>query len=191
MRPVLNEAYELERLEVTSPERVDYSNTWLINGPSGLAEINIDPEFGVMPTSDQLLIAIICTLWQYPAPMYTSQKRQAEQDLGRTFFVSGERGMPEDLALTTDTLSLHSSFPKGNRVARDVLASLGEAIERLLPVILVERINLVTDDIIDRIEYRIDPAIVEWCNSGAERWIAITREGRDSPWIGVRAASSD
>ncbi len=161
VRPVLNKAYKLERLEEISPERADYSSIWLINGPSGLAEINIDPDFGVLPKRDQILIGINCTIWQYPATNCTSLKRQAEKDLGRTFFVPGERGMPEAIALATVTLSVHSNFPKENRMSRDVLSSLGEAILRLLPLTRMERINLVTGDVIDRVEHPIDPSIVE------------------------------
>lgn len=186
VRPILNKAYQLERLEATSPEQVECWNVWLINGPSALAEIKIDPEFGVMPKSDQLLVAIRCNLWEYPAPRYTSAKRLAEQDLGRRFLVPGERGMPEDVALATDTLSLHAGFPNENHVAQKTLATLGDGILKLLPVARMERINLATGDVIDRVEHRIDPAIVEWCNSGEGRWVAVVREKRHSPWIGVR-----
>ncbi len=189
VRPVLNDAYKLERLETTTPEQIDYWNAWLINGPSALAEVSIDPEFGVLPNSDQILVAISFSLWQYPAPRYTSQKRQAEADLGRTLFVPSERGMPEDIALATDTLSLSASFPKENHVVREDLAALGEAIEKLLPATQMECINLVSGDVIDRVEHPVDPAIVEWCSYGNNRWVAVTREKPNSPWVGIRPAN--
>jgi len=151
--------------------------------------LDIDPEYGVMPKSNQLVIAMNFSSWQYPASKYTSQLRQAEEELGRTFFVPGERNMPNEIALATDSLSLQASFPNEDQIKRDALSRLGDAISQELPVTQLERIDLATGKHIDYIYRPIDPVIVKWCNSGADRWTAVIREQRNGPWIGVRPAS--
>lgn len=186
VRPVVNDANKLERLEATTPEQIDYRHAWLITGASGMAEINIDPEFGVLPAPDQLVVEIQFSPWQFPVPRFTRLTRHAETDLGCTLFVPGERGMPEDIALTTDTLSMNSRFRKSDEVTRNQLAELGEAISRLIPPTNLERIDLKTGSPIDYVDRPIDPVIVDWCNSAENRWISITRNDRDGPWIGER-----
>lgn len=186
VRPVVNGANKLERLEATTPEQIDYRQAWLINGASALAEIKIDPEFGVLPNSDQLVLEIQFSPWQFPAPRYTGLTRHAETDLGRTLFIPGERGMPQDIALTTGTLSMNSRFRKNDEVTRHQLAALGDAISRLIPPTNLERIDLKTGSLIDYVDRPIDPVIVDWCNSAENRWVSITRKERDGPWIGER-----
>ncbi|MEP0248111.1 MAG: hypothetical protein ABJD83_09195, partial [Roseobacter sp.] len=102
VKPITNDKFKLERLELTTPERIDTSSVWLIDGPSLLTEIDINPEDGILPKSNQLQVSIAFSSWQYPAPKYTSQLRQAEEELGQTFFVPGERNMPNEIALATD-----------------------------------------------------------------------------------------
>jgi hypothetical protein len=53
----------------------------------------------------------------------------------------------------------------------------------------LERIDLATGKHIDYIDRPIDPVIINWCNSSADRWTAVIREQRNGPWIGVRPAS--
>lgn len=189
VKPITNNKFKLERLELTTPERIDTRHVWLIDGPSLLTEIDINSEDGILPKSNQLQVSIAFSSWQYPAPKYTSQLRQAEEELGQAFFVPGERNMPNEIALATDALSLSASIPKEDQVKRDALASLGEMISQQLPVTQLERIDLTTGKHIDYIDRPIDPVITNWCNSSADRWTAVIREQRNGPWIGVRPAS--
>ncbi|MEP0407177.1 MAG: hypothetical protein ABJD74_08210 [Roseibium sp.] len=109
--------------------------------------------------------------------------------MGQTFFVPGERNMPNEIALATDALSLSASIQKEDQVKRDALASLGEMISQQLPVTQLERIDLAKGKHIDYIDRPIDPVIINWCKSSADRWTAVIREQRNGPWIGVRPAS--
>ncbi|TCS48220.1 hypothetical protein EDD52_1574 [Primorskyibacter sedentarius] len=190
VKPVTNEKFKLERLELTTPERIDTLSVWLIDGPSLLTDIETSPEDYVLPSKDQLQISISFSSWQYPAPKYTSQQREAEKELERKFYVPGEKNMPKDIELATDGISLSACFPKEDQTTKNALTRLGEAIAQLLPLTSLERIDLATGDPIDVIKRPIDPVILDWCNSGEDRWVAIIREKRHSPWIGVRPATS-
>lgn len=189
VKPITNDKFKLERLELTTPERIDTLHVWLIDGPSLLTEIDVNPEDGVLPNSNQLQISIAFSSWQYPAPKYTSQLRQAEEELGQTFFVPGERNMPNEIALATDGLSLSASFPTEDQIKRDVLANLGRTISQQLPTIKLERVDLATGKPIGYIDKQLDPVIADWCTSSMDRWVAVIREKRNGPWIGVRPAS--
>lgn len=189
VKPITNDKFKLERLELTTPERIDTLHVWLIDGASLLTEIDIDPEDGILPKSNQLQVSIGFSSWKYPAPKDTRQLRQAEEALGQTFFVPGERSMPNEIALATDDLSLSASFPREDQVKRDALASLGEIISQQLPTTKLERVDLATAKPIDYIDRQLDPVIANWCNSSADRWVAVIREKRNGPWIGVRPAS--
>lgn len=191
VKPVRNDRYRLERLELTTPEGIDTLNVWLVDGPALLTEIEHRPEEGVMPRSDQLKISIIFSSWQYPAPIYTSPLRQAVEDLGRKYFVPGECNMPKEMELATDSLSVTASFATGDQAKRDALASLGDAISRQLPMSRLERVDLATGDVVGEIERPIDPVILRWCDAGSDRWISITREHRSGPWVGIRPARTD
>lgn len=81
-------------------------------------------------------------------------------------------------------------IPKEDQSTKNALTRLGEAITQLLPMTSLERIDLATRDPIDVIKRPNDPVILDWCNSGEDRWVAIIREKRHSPWIGVRPAKS-
>lgn len=189
VKPITNNKFMLERLELTTPESVDNSHVWLIDGPSLLTEIDTSPEDYILPKSDQLQISINFSSWQYPNPKYTSQLSQAETDLGRTFFVPGEKNMPKEIELATDALNLSASFPKEDQLKREGLAKLGEAISQQLPMTKLERVDLATGHSISCIDKPLDPVIANWCNSGTDRWVAVIREERNGPWIGVRPAN--
>lgn len=190
VKPVTNEKFKLERLEFTTPERIDTLSVWLIDGPSLLTDIEISPEDYVLPSKDQLQISISFSSWQYPAPKYTSQQREAEKELKRKFYVPGEKNMPKDIELATDSISLSACFPKEDQTTKNALTRVGEAIAQILPLTNLERIDLATREPIDVLKRPIDPMILDWCNSGEDRWVAIIREKRHSPWIGVRPAKS-
>lgn len=189
VKPIISKEYKLERLEPTTPERIDTSYVWLIDGPSLMTEIDTSPKEYILPKADQLQISIHFSSWQYPSPMYTSRLSQAVEELGRTFFVPGERNMPKELELTTDSLSLGARFPKEDQGKRDALTRLGKTISQQLPVTTLERVDLATGNSIDRFDTPLDPVIVNWCNSGVDRWVAIDRENRNAPWIGLRPAN--
>jgi len=189
VKPVTNDKFMLERLELTTPESVDNSHVWLVDGPSNLNDIDTSPHEHILPKSDQLQISIDFPSWQYPDPMYTSQLHQAETDLGRTFFVPGERNMPKEIELATAAMNLSASFSTEDKIKRDGLANLGEEISQQMPITILERIDLATGRSIDYIDRPLDPVIVDWCNSGADRFVAIIREKRSAPWIGVRPAN--
>jgi hypothetical protein len=186
VKPITNDQFKLERLALTNPTRIDTTNIWLIDGPSRLSEINTNPEDYILPKLDQLQISISFSSWKYPAPKYTSQLGLAEEELGRTFFVPGERNMPKEIELTYDSLSFSASFRKEDQYARGALESLGEAISQQLPVTSLERVDLVTGKTLGQIDRPIDPVVVEWCSTSADRWLSIMRDTRNGPWIGVR-----
>ena len=186
VKPVTTEEFKLERLDLTTPELIDTLNVWLIDGPSLLTDIDTSPEHYVLPSKNQLQISISFPSWQYSAPKYTSQKRAAEKDLEQTFYVPGEKSMPKEIELPTDGMGLSTCFLKEDQTTRNALTRLGEAIAQLLPVTSLERIDLATREHIGVIKRPIDPVILDWCNSGEDRWVAVNRETRDSPWIGIR-----
>lgn len=188
VKPITDDKFKLERLELTTPERIDTLSVWLIDGPSLLIDIETSPADYVLPSKGQLLILISFSSWQHPAPKYTSQQREAEKELERTFYVPGQKNMPKEIELATDSIILCTCFPKEDQTTRNALTRLGEAIEQQLPLTSLERIDLATGEPIGVIKRPIDPVILDWCNSGEDRWVSILREKRHSPWIGVRPA---
>lgn len=58
--------------------------------------------------------SLLANIWLQATPIKIAKLKQT---WGGTFFVPGARGMPEDIALATDTLSLSVNFPEEDLVA--------------------------------------------------------------------------
>ncbi|GIT93321.1 hypothetical protein JANAI62_37280 [Jannaschia pagri] len=187
VKPEPHEGLVLDRVELTTPEKLDTASVYLIDGPSLLTDIEVSPGEGILPKSGQLQISASFSSWQYSLEHHMALLPMAEKELGQTFYVPGkQKDLPKEIELITDSLNMSASFTKDDETTRGKLASLGEAISQLIPPTNLERIELETGNRIDYIDRPIDPVVVEWCKSGQNRWISIMRENRNGPWIGVR-----
>ena len=188
VKALTDDEFKSKRLELTSPRQVDVFNVWLIDGPSSLAEIESGPGDYVLPKTGQLTIAIHYSPWRYPGPRYEKHADRAERELGRPVIVAGDRKMPKEFELTTDFIMLRTHFSKEDHLKRDALTKLSEAISAHLPVTKLERVELATGNSIGTFDRPIDPVIVDWCNSGPDRWVGIEGGRPNTHWIGVRPA---
>jgi len=187
VRPEPHEGLVLNRVELTTPEKIDTSSVHLIDGPSLLTDIEVSPGAGILPKSGQLQISASFSSWKASLQRHMAFERMAEKELGQIFYVPGkQKDLPKETELITVGLNMSASFQKYDEATRSKLASLGEAISQLIPPTNLERIELKTGNRIDYIDRPIDPVVVDWCKSGENRWLALTREGRNGPWIGVR-----
>ena len=66
VKPVVNDAFKLERLELTVPEQIDTFDVWLVDGPSVVTDIATTPEDYVLPNNDHLQNSLGFASWKYP-----------------------------------------------------------------------------------------------------------------------------
>ena len=65
------------------------------------------------------------------------------------------------------------------------LSVLGDALKAELPEAGLKQVNLDTDQVVATFTRPLDPALYQWCKSGPNRWLEVTRESGDGPWLGV------
>ncbi|RBW58930.1 hypothetical protein [Ruegeria sp. A3M17] len=185
VRPVLDEKFKLKELAEVTADVTDDA-VWLIDGAKSVADIKTSPGRYVLPTEGQLQIYLGSVLWKWPRPRNSSRGCElASQDLGRKLIVAGLRGMPKDEEVAFSSFQISAQFPTSDSVARAGLSALGDALKAVLPEVGLKQVNLDTDQVVATFTRPLDPALYQWCKSGPNRWLEVTRESRDGPWLGV------
>lgn len=187
VQPALDQNDRIEKLVSVTPEDADGYNVYLVEGTTSAADIDFKPEGDVLQKPAQLLIELGFGLWKHPQPYCSSMllDRAAEQ-LGRTPIQAGIVGMPGGQGIAHSTFRLRAAFPTNNSEMRAQLADLGDVLKRCLPITHLERIDLKTGQSVSELHRPLDPRLRDWCWKGPDRWISLTRDGPNGPWLGVR-----
>lgn len=187
-----DEKYRLKRLvEVDASSVADHS-VWLIDGAESISEIETSTSRYILPKLGQLQLSINFDLWKRPKPYYSSMGlERASKELGRTLIEAGIRGLPEEDEIAYSTFRLTTEFPSSDELWRERLDGLGNRLQQFLPPTKLERVELDTGNVLSDLVRPLDPALVEWCEGGEDRWISILRDHRDGPWLGLRPAKRD
>jgi hypothetical protein len=184
-----NDRYEIERLIEVNPDEIKGHSIHLVVGSFSPKEIATGPLNEFLLKEGQWEIIANFPLWQFPEPRYTSHGQvAASKELGRDLIEVGMRGMPKGAELAVSYLTLAATFPTSQKTIRTVLSRLGELLASLLPQTKLENVDLSNGKVISEREEPLDPAIARWCSMGEDRWLKICKDGRKSPWIGVRPA---
>ncbi|CUH46096.1 hypothetical protein RUA4292_00260 [Ruegeria atlantica] len=185
VRPVLDEKFRLKELAEVTTDVTD-DGVWLIDGTTSVADKKTCPSRYVLPTEGQLQIHLRFNLWKWPRPRYSQRSCEiASQDLGRKLIVAGLSGMPKDEEVAFSSFQISTQFPTSDFAARAGLSVLGDALKAVLPEAGLKQVNLDTDQVVATFTQPLDLALYQWCKSGPNRWLEVTRESGDGPWLGV------
>lgn len=188
LQPVLTEKY---KLKAWTKAVLDGSSDsfWLVDGVTSISEIKSSPNRYILPKKGQLQIALGYTPWKWPGPRYSNLfLDRACEEIGRTLIEPGIRGMPEEHELAFDSFRISTEFPTADTLSRERLTELSENLAPVLPNTDLERVDLKSGQVVSTLTSPLDPVITEWCKSNSDRWLSVTKDRRDGPWIGVRPA---
>lgn len=185
VRPVLDKNFKLrEFVEVTADVTDD--GVWLIDGATCTGDIRTSPTQYVLPTEGQLQVRLQCDLWKWPRPKYSSRGCElASQDLRRKLIVAGLQGMPKNDEVAFSNFRIATQFPTSDTSARAQLTNLRGALKNVLPETGLKQVRLDTNQVVATFIRPLDQVLRQWCKSGSDRWLEVTRESRDGPWLGV------
>lgn len=187
VEPLTTDRFQLERLVHTTPQGIVNDLCWVIDGAQDLKGINISPKDYVLPKEGQLHIMVQHTLWKHPEPRYSDRVVQLiEKEMDQTLAIAGSRGQSAEAAIAVDTMSLAAKIPTLDQTQRGQLVRLSDAIEAIMPQTSLDWVALKTGNVVRP----LDPALLAWCANGTGRWLAVTRDGRDAPWLGLRPSQT-
>lgn len=187
VQPVRDQNSKLDRVVEVAPENIASYDAYLIGGASSIADIDVSAAEGILQKPGQLRITLGFQLWRWPKPYLSNMLLgRAIKDLQRTPIQAGIQGMPDGQGIAHATLTLRAAFPTDQSAKRAQFSGLGNVLKRFLPITRLERVDLKTGQTISELNQPLDPKLREWCRQGPDRWIAVLRDGRDGPWIGVR-----
>lgn len=187
VQPIFNEEYQLERLVSVQPLTIEASSVFLVDGASQITEIPTSQSFVIMPKLGQLQISIRYSAWKYPRPKYGMVgENHISRDLGRPVFEAGYKNVPDDIAITTDRLSMSASFPTADSASYTKLLRLETLIDGFFEETQLEKIDLVGGERLGEWTKPIDQALATWCQNGPNRFLAVSKDDREGPWLGIR-----
>jgi len=190
VQAVTDANYTMRALEKVQATAVP-AQVWLIDGASNVADVPISPKDWVLPKVGQLQMVISCDLWSHPEPRYSNfVLDRASKDLGRPIFRAGVRGLPEKESIAHSTFSVRSTFPSNDGFRRQRLTDVSEELLTRLPDTSLERVDLVSGQVVGRARSRLDPMLADWCGKSRDRWLWVSRDMKDGPWIGTRPAKN-
>lgn len=189
VQPLRDQNFKLDRVVEVAPENIASYDAYLIGGASSIAAIDISAADGIVQKPGQLLIALDFQLWKWPKPYLSDMlPESAVKDLQRTPIRAGIKDMPDGQGIAHATLRLSAVFRTDASAVHTQLSGIGDILKSFLPITRLERVDLKTGQTMSELNQPLDPKLIEWSRQGPDRWIAVLRDGRVGPWIGVRPA---